>query len=122
MTVRDWLGRNGHEATLALINEVIAEFAAAGSKERRNWADVLAGGVNGAPFTVAGRAFPVLRAAQLNRRTRVTPNAIWSDREIEPFPAIRRTGRWPKRNRRLQERKATKQPARKAEGSRAKPN
>ena len=95
MTVRDWLKRNGHESALALVDEVMAEFAATGSKERRNWADVLSGGKDGKPLLVAGREFPVLRAAQISRGKPVTPNAIWSDQEHEDFPGARTTGRWP---------------------------
>ena len=101
MTVREWLRRNGHEAVLALIDEVMAEFAAAKSKERRNWADVLSGGKDGKPIVVAGREFPVLKAAQISRGKPVTANAISSDQEHDEFPGVRRTGRWPAKKRRL---------------------
>ena len=76
MTVREWLLENGYEDIAALIDKVMAEFRAAGSKERRNWADVLAGGKDGKPAVVAGRELPVLRAAQVSRNKPVTASAI----------------------------------------------
>jgi hypothetical protein len=97
MTVGEWLPRNGYEDAAALITEVMAEFEAQGSKERRNWADVLSGGKDGKPAVVAGRTFPVLRSAQVSRNKPVTPNAIRRPEEHEPFPRTRQTGRWPKR-------------------------
>jgi hypothetical protein len=97
MTVREWLPRNGYEDVAALIDEVLAEFEAADSKERRNWADTLSGGKDGKPAIVAGREFPVLRSAQESRNKPVTPNAIRRPEEHEPFPRARQTGRWPKK-------------------------
>jgi len=94
MAVRQWLGENNYEDVGALIDEVMAEFAAAGSKERRNWADVLSGGKNGKPVIVSGREFSVLASAQISRGKPVTPNAIRRN-AVEEFPAARRTGRWP---------------------------
>jgi hypothetical protein len=116
MTIRDWLRKNGHEATLALIDEVMVEFTATGSRERCNWADVLSGGKDGNAITVAGRTFPVLRAAQLSRGKEVTPNAIWSDQEHDEFPSARKTGRWPAQKRRrlpAKAQRAAKKPSRK---------
>jgi hypothetical protein len=98
MTVREWLRRNGCDDVAALIDEVMAEFSAAGSKERRNWADVLSGGKDGKPIKVAGREFPVLKSAQTSRGKAVAPNSIFRN-EKEEFPDARQTGRWPKRKR-----------------------
>jgi hypothetical protein len=97
MTVREWLPRNGYEDVAALITEVLAEFELEGSKERRNWADVLSGGKDGNPLVVSGRTFPVLRSAQESRNKQVTVNAIKRPEEYEPFPRARQTGRWPKK-------------------------
>src|SRR5687767_10025640 len=97
MTVREWLPRNGYQDVAELITEVLTEFEAEGSKERRNWADVLSGGKDGKPAVVAGRTFPVLRSAQESRNKPVTLNAIRRSEEHEPFPRARQTGRWPKK-------------------------
>src|SRR5262245_10775348 len=95
MTIRTWLAENNYADVAALIDEVMAEFEASGSKERRNWADVLSGGKDGKPAVIAGREFPVLAAAQVSRNKPVTANAI-SRNENEEFPGVRKTGRWPK--------------------------
>jgi hypothetical protein len=87
-----------YEDVAALIDEVIADLAARGSKERRNWWDVLAGGKDGAPIVVAGREFSVLRAAQIRQGKPVTLNAISRNRDEQPPDAVR-TGRWPKKRR-----------------------
>lgn len=99
MTARDWLHRNGYEDVAALIDEVMSELRARGSKERRNWWDVLAGGVDGKPITVSGREFPVLRIAQRRQGKKVTPNAICRNPKEEP-PEIVKTKRWPRKRRR----------------------
>ena len=76
MTTRDWLRQNGYEDVVELLDEVMATLAARGSKERRNWWDILAGGKDGRPSVVAGREFPVLRVAQARQGKPITPNAI----------------------------------------------
>lgn len=96
MTVREWLPRNGYGDVADLISEVVGEFDAAGSKERRNWADVLAGAKDGKPAVVAGREFPVLRSAQISLNKLFSANATSRAEEHEPFPSARQTGRWPK--------------------------
>ena len=53
VTTRGWLRQNGYEDVVELIDEVVATLAARGSKERRNWWDVLAGGKDGRPSVVA---------------------------------------------------------------------
>ncbi len=95
MTAREWLRENGYEDFAALIDDVMAEWKARGSHERRDWWDVLAGDRNGPPRVVAGRTFPVLWAAQKRQRRKVTPDALKRNRYEKP-PAVRRTGRWPK--------------------------
>jgi hypothetical protein len=93
MTARDWLRDNGYEDVAALIDEVMAEMKARGSKQRRNWWDVLAGGGGGKPIVVSGREFPVLKVAQRRQRKRVTKNAISRNRKEAP-PEVTATGRW----------------------------
>jgi hypothetical protein len=93
-TARDWLSQNGYEDVATLIDEVLAELKAKGSKERRNWWDILSGDCHGNPRIVAGRKFPVLAIAQKRQGKPVTPNAIRSKKSAAP-PKIRKTGRWP---------------------------
>jgi hypothetical protein len=92
MTARDWLRENGYEDVAGLIDEVIAELESRGSKQRRNWWDVLAGGVNGRPLIVSGREFPVLRVAQQRQGKPLTQNAI--SRNVNEQPPDPRAGRW----------------------------
>ena len=94
MTARDWLSQNGYEDVATLIDEVLAELKAKGSKERRNWWDILSGDCHGNSRIVAGRKFPVLAVAQKRQGKPVTPNAIRSRKRAAP-PEIRKTGRWP---------------------------
>ena len=96
-TVRQWLRANDYDDVADLIDDVLAEFKAKESKERRNWADVLCG-KKGKPVTIAGRAFPILASAQASRGLPVSSNAIRRN-EKEEFPLPRRTERWPKSKR-----------------------
>lgn len=95
MTVREWLRANNYNDIAEMIDEILSEFKAIGSKERRNWADVLCGN-QGKPVTIAGREFPILASAQISRGVPVSPNAIQRS-EGEEFPGARSTNRWPKR-------------------------
>jgi hypothetical protein len=88
MSVRQWLRANNYNDVADTIDEILAEFKAAGSKERRNWADVLTGH-DGKPVTIAGREFPILASAQRSRGKPVTPTAIQRN-EIEEFPDVRK--------------------------------
>ena len=94
MTVRKWLRTNGYNDIAEKIDEILAEWQANGSRERRNWADVLCGN-NGKPVTIAGRTFPILASAQVSRALPVSPNAIQRS-DDEEFPVARSTGRWPR--------------------------
>jgi hypothetical protein len=96
MTARDWLRANGYEDVAALIDQVMAEIAATGSKQRRNWWDVLAGGTNGNPLVVNGHEFPVLRVAQIRQGKPVTKNAICRNKNEQP-PDVVATHRWPRK-------------------------
>ena len=96
MTTRDWLRQNGYGDVVELMDEVMAILAAKGSRERRNWWKVLAGGKGGRPSVVAGREFPVLRVAQVRQGKPITSNAI-SRSDCEEPPEIVRTGRWPRK-------------------------
>ena len=98
MTCREWLGQNNYEDVLSLIDNAMAKMTARGSKQRRNWWEVLAGGVNGRPFQVEGIEFPILTAAQLHQGVQVTPNAICRNPNEQP-PPPRKTGRWPRKKR-----------------------
>ena len=93
MTCRDWLRANGYEDVADLIDRAMAKMAARGSKQRRNWWDILSGGEDGKPCVREGIEFPVLRVAQVRQGKLVTPNAINRNRNELP-PDIRSTKRW----------------------------
>lgn len=96
MNIRKWLQGNNYQDVEDKIAKAEAVHKAIGSKERRNWADILCGGKDGTPLTVAGIEFPVLASAQRSRGKPVTPNAVQRN-EYEEFPAPRVTGRWPRK-------------------------
>ena len=93
LTVRQWLRQNGYIHVADMIDEIMAEWSQQGKKTRRNWWDVLAGGKNGKPRTIAGRKFPVLRAAQARQNKPLTQNSI-NFNDDNPSP-IKKTNRWP---------------------------
>lgn len=102
MIARDWLRINGYEDVADLIDRVMAAIAASGSKQRRNWWDVLAGGVDGKSIVVNDQEFPVLRVAQIRQGKSITPNAICRNKDEQPPDRVR-TGRWPKKSRRAKQ-------------------
>lgn len=93
MTCRDWLSKNGYEDVVALVDKAMAKMTARGSKQRRNWWDILSGGKDGKPCVREGVEFPVLRVAQLRQGKPITPNAIQRSRKELP-PDVRVTQRW----------------------------
>lgn len=93
ITVRRWLRENGYHAAAQMIDELLREWKTQGKRTRRNWWEVLAGGRDGAPRTICGRQFPVLRAAQLRQGVAVTESAVWHADETPP-PVIADSGRW----------------------------
>lgn len=93
MQARQWLLENGYEDIAALIDEVIDEWQKQGKKTRRNWWDILAGDKDGNMRTVAGREFPVLKAARKRKGLKPTKTSI-SRNKNEKFPPINVTGRW----------------------------
>ena len=97
-SIKKFLKGNQYGKYADLIDQVEAEMVAAGSKQRRNWWDILAGGTDGRPLTVNGHQFPVLRAAQIRKGTPVTPNAICLN-EDEEIPGFRKPAERPKRRR-----------------------
>jgi DNA adenine methylase len=92
MRAKQWLLQNEYEDVAALIDEVMDEWKAEGKHTRRNWWEILAGDLKGNPRVVAGREFPVLRAAQVRQGVPVTPNAISRDPDAETL-SVRVTGR-----------------------------
>jgi len=97
LTVRQWLRLNGYSYVADMIDEIMVEWSQQGKKKRRNWWEVLAGGKNGEPRTIAGRTFPVLRAAQARQRKPITQNSINAKNDENPS-LIRKTNRWPNRD------------------------
>jgi len=71
----------------------MAHWVKEGITTRRNWWDILSGDRNGKPRIVAGKAFPVLAAAQQRQGKAVTSNAIPAKRD-EVAPAQRESSRW----------------------------
>jgi hypothetical protein len=94
MTAREWLRANGYAHVADTIDQILAEWRAAGNKQRRNWWQVLAGRKDGTSVLVAGRTFPVLAAAQKRQCVKVSRNAIRNKRG-EKAPPIRLSRRWP---------------------------
>lgn len=70
-----WLQAHGYADVAATIGAIKSEWKAAGKSTRRNWWAVLAGSRTGRPRRVAGREFPILRAAQERQGLPVTANA-----------------------------------------------
>jgi len=95
MTCHEWLSNNGYEEVAALIDEAMAKMGARGSKQRRNWWDILSGGAEGKPCICEGIRFPVLRVSQRRQGKQITENAI-SRNNREEVPEIVQTGRWGK--------------------------
>jgi hypothetical protein len=95
MTCRDWLKINGYEDVGRLIDNAITKMAIRGSKQRRNWWDILSGGADGRPCVREGIEFPVLREAQIRQGKPITKNAIARNGREQP-PDMVATGRWPK--------------------------
>ena len=93
--ISQWLIKHQYQDVADLIDEVVSEWRKAGKQTRRNWWEVLAGTPRGKTRTIAGRVFPVLRAAQERQGLPVTANAICRDEQETP-PPIRITGRWAK--------------------------
>lgn len=96
MVIRKWLRENDYTSELALIDTVEAELKAAGSKQRRNWWDVLAGANDGSPITVNGHEFPILRSAQIRQGKPVAKNAVCKNVD-EVIPPVRASKRWPRK-------------------------
>ena len=93
MTCRKWLSENGYEDVVKLIDEAMVKMAARGSKQRRNWWDILSGGAEGKPCVSEGIEFPVLRVAQRRQGKQITKNAISRNSREQP-PELLETGRW----------------------------
>ena len=94
MIAREWLRANGYAHVADMIDQVLAEWRATGSRQRRSWWQVLAGRKDGTSVIVAGREFPVLAAAQRRQRVKISKNAI-RNRLREKAPPIRTSNRWP---------------------------
>ncbi len=93
ISVRKWLISNNYADVASLIDIVMDGWKTKGTKTRRNWWDVLAGGSNGRSRTVEGVTFPVLKAAQIRKGVPITDNAICRN-EAEEIPGTYGTGRW----------------------------
>jgi hypothetical protein len=93
MTCRDWLRANGYEDVVELIDQAMTNMAARGTKQRRNWWDILSGDAHGNPCVREGIEFPVLQVAQVRQGKPITLNAI--SRNVDELPPdVRATGRW----------------------------
>ena len=93
MDARVWLRDNGYDDIADMIDEIMREWKDDGKKTRRNWWDILAGGKKGQQVTVAGRRFPVLKAAQIRQGMPVTKASIRKKRN-EHAPPVQVQERW----------------------------
>ena len=107
MTTLQWFKEHGYERDAQEAEDVIDRLKAIGSKERRNWWDVFAGGKDGKPLTVAGHTFRVLAVAQMRQGKPVTSNAVPRS-PGEPDPPGFRPGRWAARKKKRSPAKANK--------------
>jgi hypothetical protein len=93
---RVWLRENGYADVAERIDAVMHGWEAEDKGTRRNWWEALSGGTDGRPYTVEGKEFPVLVAAQRRQGKPVTSNALQRNAR-ETAPSVRKTGRWPTR-------------------------
>jgi hypothetical protein len=93
LSARTWLVQNGYEDVAASIDLIMAGWQEKGTKTRRSWWDVLAGGKDGKPKTIEGVTLPVLKAAQIRMGVPVTKNALCRNKN-ETAPGIIQGGRW----------------------------
>lgn len=98
-TAREWLAHNGYEDYATLIDEVMAEWKAKGSKERKDWWLMMSGDSKGRNRTICGRVFPVLAVFQERQGKAVTENAERRNPN-EVTPKIRKQARWAGKRRR----------------------
>ena len=92
-SARDWLRANGYEQTATMIDEIMAEWKAQGKATRRNWWEVLAGDHHGNPRKIAGRTFPIIKAARKRQALPRSDNEQ-SNKPREAAPKVRRQARW----------------------------
>jgi DNA adenine methylase len=86
--VRTWLRRNGHAEVASQIDGLVASWARAGKRTRRNWWDILAGGNRGRPRRVGGVTFPVLPEATARQaKAKAMAMAMAKRRELPPAGA-----------------------------------
>lgn len=97
LSIRKWLVQNGYEDVAASIVQIMAGWQLKGTKTRRSWWDVLAGGKDGKPKNIEGVTLPVLKSAQIRMGVPVTPNALCRN-ESEDIPSVIHGGRWKKDN------------------------
>ncbi len=92
LVAKQWLKDNNYDDVAALIDEITKEWKIKGKNTRRSWWEILAGDSRGNPRTVAGREFPVLRAAQIRQGVPITDSALCRNGR-EQAPPIRVTRR-----------------------------
>lgn len=92
-TAREWLRANGYEETAQMIDEIMAEWKAQGLATRRDWWQVLAGDKRGNPRKVAGRTFPIIKAAR-KRQALSTISSAQSNAPREVAPKVKPSPRW----------------------------
>jgi hypothetical protein len=92
-TAREWLHANGYEEVARMIDEIMAEWKSKGKATRRNWWQVLAGDSHGKPRKIAGRTFPIIRAAR-KRQTLPSAENERSNTPREVAPKMTAIARW----------------------------
>lgn len=92
-TIKEWLAEHNYPEVLRKIEKVERGWARKGTKTRRDWADVLAGNLDGSPKTIEGVEFPVLCAARRRKGWQPTDGCI-SKAPNEVMPPITAQARW----------------------------
>ena len=92
-SARSWLAENGYHDVARMIDEIMAEWKAAGKATRRAWWDILAGDAHGNGRTVAGRNFPVIAAIRRRQHLKPSKHAISNSRRERALPIVSQN-RW----------------------------
>ena len=99
MRAREWLRQNGYSDVADEIDRVVYRWREEGKRTRRNWWEILAGGMSGKPRIAGGVSFPILRVARIRQGLPESPFAI-ARSDDEQAPPVRVTARWPRKCRR----------------------
>jgi hypothetical protein len=92
-TAREWLARNGYLDEVKKIDRIVEKWKTDGVKTRRNWWQVLAGGVSGKPKVIQGIKFSVIKSIRERMGLSPVNHAIYNSKS-ESAPQIEKQIRW----------------------------